>query len=141
MVNAAGGTGYGTHETLTYLTMKYERFLAHLKSSWISPIKERRIIIGGTKKMLIFDDVKTIDRLTIYDSGIEIAPTDIYGAYEFRVRTGDIHIPHLEFRDSLLASIEAFADSVNTGVQSITGPTQASRVIEILERAMQSMRN
>ncbi len=134
-VTAVGGAGYGAQETLTYLTMKYPGFLAHLRSSWMSPVKERRMIIGGTKKMLVFDDVKSIDKLTVYDSGIEVTPAPVYGDYEFRVRTGDINIPYIPFADSLLASIEHFAECVEKGRLSRSSHLQAIRVIETLERA------
>lgn len=88
-VEAIGEKCYGEQETLTYLTMKYPGFLAHVKSSWISPLKERRVMIGGTKKMLIFDDMRLVDKLTIYDQGIvKKDKGDEYGAYEFKVRTG-----------------------------------------------------
>ena len=79
-VNAVSGAGcYGKHGSLTYLTLKYRDFVAHLKSSWVSPVKERRIIIGGTKKMLVFDDVKISEKLTVYDSGIELSLLHEYG--------------------------------------------------------------
>jgi predicted dehydrogenase len=93
------------------------------------------VIIGGTKKMLVFDDVKSIDKLTVYDSGIEVKTSDTYGDYEFKVRTGDIHIPYIPFEDSLLASLEHFADCVKNKRPSRSSPAQAVRVIEILERA------
>jgi predicted dehydrogenase len=101
----------------------------------MSPIKERRVIIGGTKKMLVFDDVKAIDKLTIYDSGIEVKTSDTYGEYEYKVRTGEIRIPYIPFEDSLLASLEHFADCVRTKKPSRSSPAQAVRVIETLERA------
>jgi predicted dehydrogenase len=135
-IAALGGAGYGKQEALTYLTMRSDGFIAHLRSSWTSPVKERRIMIGGTRKMLVFDDVKTIDKLTVYDSGIEIVPADVYGEYEFKVRTGDIHIPFLPFEDSLQSSVSYFADCVEAGKQSRSSPAQAIRVIEILEKAL-----
>ncbi|MDR2940322.1 MAG: Gfo/Idh/MocA family oxidoreductase [Clostridiales bacterium] len=134
-VDAVGGSGYGKQETLTYLTMKYEGFIAHLRSSWISPIKERRMIIGGTKKMVLFDDVKSIDKLTVYDSGIEVNASDIYGDYEYKVRTGDIQIPYIEQEDSLFNSLDHFALCVEKNMPSRSSPLQAIRVIETLERA------
>jgi predicted dehydrogenase len=134
-LSAVGSAGYGRQESLTYLTMKYEGFMAHLRSSWVSPIKERRIIIGGTKKMLVFDDVKLIDKLTIYNSGIEVNRAEQYGEYEYKVRTGDIFIPYIEFEDSVLASVEHFVACAKSGKPSLSSPAQAIRVIEILERA------
>lgn len=139
-VDAFGEKRYGAQETLTYLTLRYPGFLAHIKSSWISPLKERRTTIGGTKKMLIFDDMKSVDKLTIYDQGI--VQKDLqgeYGAYEFKVRTGDIHIPYIAHEDALRNSVEHFAECVETGRPSLAGPQQATRVVKILDTAMSSL--
>ena len=138
-IDAIGEKHYGSQETITYLTMKYPGFLAHVKSSWLSPLKERRLVIGGTKKMLLFDDVKIVDKLSIYDQGI-IQRGNEYGAYEFKVRTGDMTAPYIPHEDALRNSIEHFADCVNTGVDSVTGPEQALRVVRILDRALENMR-
>jgi len=136
-IETIGGKYYGNQETLTYLTMKYPGFLAHVKSSWISPIKERRIVVAGTKKMVVFDDMRTIDKLTIYDQGIvEREKDDEYGQYEFKVRTGDIVIPFINHEDALKNSIEHFVTCIEKNRKSLSGAEQALRVIKILDRAM-----
>lgn len=139
-VEAIGEKRYGDQETLTYLTMKYPGFLAHIKSSWISPVKERRIIIGCTKKMVIFDDMHTIDKLTVYDQGI--APLEKgteYGAYEFKARTGDILIPFVPHEDALKNSLEHFASCIDNRVPSISDGEQACKVIRILDIAREKL--
>lgn len=137
-VEAIGEKHYGRQETLTYLTLKYDGFLAHVKSSWISPIKERRTMIGGTKKMVIFDDMKTIDKLTIYDMGI-IETGEEYGAYEFKARSGDITIPYIPQEDSLRNSIEHFADCVTGGHESIANGDHGVKIIRILDEARKKL--
>ena len=137
---SAYGTNFvGNQETITYLTMKYNSTLINIQSSWISPVKVRRMVIGGTDKMLIFDDLK-IDKLSIYDRGIEIVQGKEYGEYEYKTRTGDIFIPHIEMSDSLQNSLEHFADCVLDGKESLSGPAQSLRVMEVLERAQQELR-
>jgi predicted dehydrogenase len=139
-IEAIGEKRYGNQETLTYLTMKYPGFLAHVKSSWISPLKERRIVIGGTKKMVIFDDMKVIEKLSIYDQGIiERDKNDEYGHYEFKVRTGNIVIPFINNEDALRNSIEHFVSCVKQGSGSLSGPEQAIRVIKILDQAVSKL--
>ncbi len=133
-VEAIGEKHYGSQETLTYLTLKYDGFLAHIKSSWISPIKERRTMIGGTKKMVIFDDMKTMDKLTIFDQGI-IETGEEYGAYEFKARSGDITIPYIPQEDALRNSIEHFAGCIREGHESLANGEQGIKVIRILDRA------
>ncbi len=137
-VEAIGETHYGSQETLTYLTLKYPSFLAHIKSSWISPIKERRTIIGCEKKMVIFDDMKTVDKLTIYDQGI-VETGEEYGAYEYKARTGDITIPYIQQRDALRSSIEHFADCVAAGRESIADGRQGVKIAKILDEARRKL--
>lgn len=138
-LSAYGSAPYGNQETITYLTMKYDDFLVHINSSWVSPVKTRRSIIAGTKKMLIFDDVK-MDKLRIYDSGIDVVPGSEYGSYEYLTRTGDLWIPHIPNEDSLQNSLEHFVDCVEEGKISLSGPEQCLRVMKILEWAQEDLR-
>ena len=140
-IQAIGEKHYGTQETLTYLTMKYPGFLAHIKSSWVSPLKERRTVIGGTKKMLVFDDMKLVEKLTIYDHGIVHRDSSKgYGEYEFKTRTGDMIAPYIPYSEPLRNSVEHFADCVTNGASSITGAEQAVRVVKILDAALLRLR-
>ena len=131
------GTKYcGKQDTITYLTMKAQNeTLVSIKSSWVSPIKVRDMIIGGTKKMVIFNDLAIDNKLTIYDSGIDVVQGEMYGDYEFRTRMGDIFKPHIEFEDSLLNSLNHFANCIIEHEESLSGPDQCMRVMEILEQA------
>ena len=138
-VEAIGEKHYGNQETLTYLTLKYPGFLAHVKSSWISPIKERRTIIGGTRKMVIFDDMKTIDKLTIYDQGIIEQGTE-YGQYEFKARSGDITIPYIPQEDALRNSIEHFAQCIENKTESIADGEHGIKIIRILDEAREKLK-
>lgn len=136
-VSALGKAYYGKSEELTYLNIEYDGgVIASVRSSWISPIKERRMIIAGTKKMVIFDDMKMDEKLTICDKGIDVSQDfEEYGKYEARVRLGDLVMPHVETEDILLNSIEHFIDCINEKKESIAGYKQARRIISILEQA------
>lgn len=139
-VSASGLSHYGSSEELTYLTLEYDGIVASVRSSWLSPIKERRMIIGGTKKMVIFDDMKTDEKLVICDKGFDISGDfEEYGKYEARVRLGDLLVPHIETEDILLNSIEHFIDCIQEEKESVAGYQQAYRVISILEQADKSM--
>lgn len=133
-MSAIGTKCFGEQETITYLNMKMGETLININSSWISPVKVRRSVVAGTKKMVIFDDLMS-DKLIIYDSGIDIVQGKVYGKYEFETRAGDIYIPRLRFEDSLMGSLEAFADAVESGQQSLSGPEPSLRVMKILEGA------
>ena len=91
--------------------------------------------IAGSHKMCIFDDTKN-DKLRIYDKGIEITQGIEYGRYEFNARSGDLLIPHIEFEDSLLNSLEYIADCINEKRESLSGSVQSIRVMKILEESV-----
>ena len=139
-LSAVGTKFYGKQETITYLSMRSGDILININSSWVSPVKVRKTVIAGTKKMVIFDDVKMADKLAIYDSGIDVNQADIYGEYEYKTRVGDIYIPHIENEDSLLNSIEHFGTCILKNRQSISGPDQSLRVMKVLELAQISLK-
>jgi len=140
-VHAVGETLYGQQEALTFLTMKYAGFIAHIKSSWVSPVKERTTLVCGTKKMVIFDDLRGMDKLSIFDRGlVRRDEGDEYGLYEYKVRTGDIIVPYIQQEDALYNSIEHFANCVKTGTQSLSGGEQSVKVMKVLDKAHKSMR-
>ena len=140
-VNAVGETLYGQQEALTFLTMKYDGFIVHIKSSWVSPVKERTIMVCGTKKMVIFDDLRSMDKLSIFDCGlVKLEEDDEYGLYEYKVRTGDIVAPYIPQEDALLNSVEHFANCIRTGTESLSGGEQSLKVMKVLDKAHECMR-
>jgi predicted dehydrogenase len=139
-INAVGEKRYSVKETITFLTMRYEGFIAHLKSSWISPVKERRMIISGTKKMVVFDDMKNVEKLMIYDKGFDVSNlSKEYDEYAIIARTGDLLAPFIPEEDALNNSVEHFAECVEKNIQSLSNPDQAMRMIKILEEADEQM--
>jgi len=139
-LNVYGTKFFGNQDTITYLSMKCDETLININSSWVSPVKVRRTLIGGTKKMVIFDDVKPDDKLTIYDCGINVTPGSEYGEYEYKTRTGDIFMPHIPFEDALQNSLEHFAYCVENKEDSLSGPNQSLRVMDILEKAQNMLK-
>lgn len=137
-LSACGRKLFGEKENITYLTMKCGETLININSSWVSPVKVRRMLIGGTKRMLIFDDLK-MDKLSIYNSGIDVEQGSEYGEYEYKTRVGDIFIPHIENVDSLLSSLEHFGECVLKGEESLSGPAQSLRVMQVLEQAQKAL--
>jgi predicted dehydrogenase len=140
ILNIVGTQFCGKQENITYLTMKSGTTLVSINSSWVSPVKIRRSVIAGTKKMAIFDDVVMDNKLKIYDSGIDVVQGNIYGEYEFKTRVGDVLMPHIDLEDSLLNSLEHFAECIENNRESLSGPTQCMRVMRILERAQNELK-
>jgi len=139
-LSAMGKVCYGKQETLTFLNIRYNNFIASIKSSWISPVKERRTVIAGTRKMVVFDDVAVDNKLTIYDKGIDIQGSEEYGEYEVHTRLGDIMIPHINNEDALQNSVKHFVECIKESKESLSGPEQSIRVMKVLEEAARQLR-
>ncbi len=141
-IKAVGEKKYNPKESLTFLMLRYHDFIAHIQSSWISPLKERKLIVAGTRKMVVFDDMRpSTEKLTIYDRGVDVlVGSDIeYEDYAVQVRVGDIWIPYIPEQDALFNSIAHFAACAESGRPSRSGPEQAIRILKILELAEQAM--
>ncbi len=142
-IKAIGEKKYNPKESLTFLMLRYNNFIVHIQSSWISPLKERKLIIAGTKKMVVFDDIKSSnEKLIIYDKGVDvIAGEDIeYEDYAVKMRVGDISIPYIKEEDALFNSLDHFNDCVMNNIQSDSGPESAIRILKILELANADMK-
>ena len=139
--SVVGEKYYNPKETLTFLTLRYDGFIAHIKSSWISPLKERRLIVAGTKKMAVFDDMRTSEKLMIYDKGVDVISGEgiEYANYAVKTRAGDAWSPFVPEEDALYNSIDHFISCIETASPSITGPVSAIHVIRVLETADKRM--
>lgn len=140
-IKAVGEKYYNPKESLCFLTLKYDGFISNIQSSWISPLKERKMIIVGSKKMVVFDDMNPLGQLTIYDKGFDVISGENfeYDDYAVKSREGDIQIPYIKREDTLFNSIEHFRQSMVEAKQSISNPNQAIRLLKILEIADQNM--
>jgi predicted dehydrogenase len=136
-LSAIGEKIYSPKETLVFLSLKYEGFMAHIQSSWISPVKERKLVVAGTKKMIVFDDMKVDEKLMIYDKGVNIISGENieYSDYVIKIREGDVLLPFVTPGDALYNSLEHFAQCILEKKQSISGPKQAIRLLNILYEA------
>jgi len=133
---AIGHKSINKSEVTTFLQLKYGNLIANIKSNWLSPIKERKLIIAGTKKMIVYDDVSMVEKLKIYDSGLitKVDNSD-YNTYVVKIRTGDVLSPDIKMYDALYASINHFVDCIKNKKQSYSNPEQGIRLLKILEEA------
>ena len=140
-VKALGEKAYSSRESITFLSVQYENFIANITANWISPIKERKIIIAGTKKMLVYDDVDVINKLIVYDKGFDKTPIkDMeYDEFVIKSRIGDAVIPKLEQSDALYNSLDHIRLCIERNQESLTNADAAIRVIKILELANQDL--
>lgn len=141
-VSASGINHYpGTPENLAYITLYYEsNAIAHLNVSWLAPVKVRSILIGGNKKMVVYDDLEPSEKIKIYDKGVSFTEDEAQ-IQEMRVgyRTGDMWAPKLVGTEALRVEGEHFADCVINGKTSMTDGKLGLRVVELIEAAESSM--
>jgi len=140
-VKCIGQKKYGSQEIVTYMSLQYERFAAMIKSNWYSPLKERSMVVSGTRKMVVFDDLKESEKLMIYDKGVELTDEAYreYGALEAKIRMGDVYIPNIDFEDSLLNGLNQFGACIREGRPSLSDASQAIRVLTVLAMADQDL--
>jgi predicted dehydrogenase len=133
----------GRLENIAYITMFYANSLiAHLNVNWLSPVKVRRTIIGGSKQMVIYDDMETIEKVKVYDSGITVtnSPEDVY-KLRIGYRNGDMYSPRTDGTEALAAEAHHFADCIANGTRPITDGRAGLDVIRLLEAASLSMKD
>jgi len=145
-VSATGKSFYKLNNTdiasIAYLTVIFEdESIAHINVNWMSPVKIRQIIMGGSKKMLVFDDMETVSKIKIYDSGIEIkSREDIYNTL-VQYRTGDMLSPAIPNYEALSYECTHFHDCIVNRLDTDTNGESGLYVVEILEAANQSLKN
>lgn len=125
---------------IAYMTLKYKSgIIAHIHVSWLSPVKIRRIIIGGSKRMIIYDDVEPTEKIKVYDSGIDF-DYDKENPLQPTYRLGDINLPRLDQKEALLFEAEHFVDCIINGKKPLTDAVFGLSVVKVLEASDTSLR-
>jgi len=141
-VTALGVSHYGQHESLAYVTLAYDGgLIAHLHVNWVAPVKTRRIIIAGTRRMLVYDDTSPIEPVKLYESSVDVGSIDRETARALNVqyRTGDVVAPKLDGREALSQVAATFAAACLRGQPSPSDAAAAIRVVRVLEAAQRSL--
>jgi predicted dehydrogenase len=142
-VSASGVNHFpGTPENLAYISLFYESgTIAHINVSWLAPVKVRNILVGGSKKMITYDDLEPSEKVKIYDKGVSFTD-DPAKIHEMRVgyRTGDMWAPKLDGSEALRVEGEHFIDCILQKKPSLTDGRLGLRVVELIEAATSSMR-
>jgi len=134
-------TGNGI-ENLAYLTINFTgNVLAHFNVSWTSPVKIRKILVGGTKKMIVFDDLEPTEKIRVYDTGYKLISQEEENRIRVDYRTGDVYIPKLDGQEALKGVAMDFIDSINTGNEPLSSAKLGLSVVKILEAAQESIKN
>ena len=141
-VSATGLQHYrGEQENIAYITLFFGgSLIAHVHVNWLAPVKVRHTLIGGTQKMIIYNDLEPIEKVKVYDRGITMTD-DPESILQMRVgyRTGDMLAPWLDDTEALRTEALHFIDCVANSKRPITDGQAGLRVVRILEAATQSM--
>jgi predicted dehydrogenase len=132
----------GRLENIAYMTMFFDSpVVAHVHASWLAPVKVRRTLLGGSQKMIVFDDLEASEKIKVYDSGISVDPSP-ENVYQMLVgyRTGDMWAPKLAVSEALHVEAAHFVDCVAHGTRPQSDGEAGLRVVRLLEAASASMR-
>jgi len=128
-------------EDIAYLTLFFPSdLIAHIHVNWLAPVKVRRTLIGGTEKMVVYDDVESSEKVKVYDKGITLSG-DPDEQYQTRIsyRSGDAWAPHLDTREALSLEAAEFVRSISTGARPQSDGESGLRIVKILEAATRSL--
>lgn len=127
-------------ENIAYLSVNYQSdFIAHFTCSWISPLKIRRILIGGDKKMCLYDDVEPTEKIKIYDTGFNVKSEEEKHKMLVDYRTGDIYIPKIAQKEALSEMSKDFVESIINQRRPLVDGLAGLEVVKILEAAQTSI--
>ncbi len=128
-------------EDVVFLNCIYDNgSLANIHTSWLDPHKVRRITVVGSRKMAVFDDMETTEKLRIYDKGVDMDHGYNSFGEAMSLRFGDIYSPSINMREPLRLEAEHFLDCIVNRKQPLTPGQEGLKVVQILEQAQQSLK-
>jgi predicted dehydrogenase len=127
---------------VAFVTMQFPSGTqAHLQISWLAPSKLRRTAIVGSEKMLVYDDTENVEKVKIFDKGVNYKDPETYGEFQLSYRTGDIWSPKIDTYEPLQVEMETFLKAMQDGKVEKAGGKDGMRVVQALEAAEASLKN
>ncbi len=128
-------------ENIAYLTVNYtSNFLAHFNCSWSSPVKIRMMLVGGDKKMIVFNDMEPTEKIRLYDTAHSVSSEEDKRRVLVDYRVGDVYIPKLDSKEALGGMASDFVSAILNGTTPIASWKSGLNTIKILEAAQQSIK-
>jgi predicted dehydrogenase len=125
---------------VAFLNVRYSSgIIAELEVSWLSPVKLRRTVIVGSKKMLMYDDTESVEKVKIFDQGVDYKDPETFGEFQLSYRTGGIYSPKVEGTEPLHLEASHFIDCVASGARPLTDGLSGRLVVAALEAAQDSL--
>jgi predicted dehydrogenase len=142
-ISAVSATHFpGGMADVAYLTVHFEHnLIAHFHVNWLSPVKVRQVLIGGDRRMILYDDIESTEKVKVYDRGIRWNDDPIEARRETLVayRLGDMHAPVLDQTEALRNECAHFIESIRAGVTPMTDGRAGLRTVRMLEAAEKSL--
>jgi predicted dehydrogenase len=138
---ATGASHLNGHEDVAYITVYFQSsMVAHFNVNWLSPVKVRTTLIGGEKRMVVWNDVEADEKVKVYDRGVEITARE--GVYNLLVsyRSGDMWAPKVEQVEALKAECQYFIECVKDGKDPFNDGLAGLKVVKMLEAADRSIK-
>jgi predicted dehydrogenase len=139
-VGATGEKHLNEHEDVAYMTLHFpNKVIAHINVNWLSPVKVRMTLVGGEKKMVVWNDLVADEKLRVYDRGVKTTTQE--GVYKLLVnyRSGDMWAPRLEQVEALQQEMKYFIECIETGNDPFNDGRAGLRVVRMLEAASKSL--
>lgn len=143
-VSATGSHFYGNGIVPKSLLTIYmeNNMIGHINVSWVSPVKIRQTLIGGTARMVLYDDTEPSEKVKVYDKGVELDVADKEEIYHLKVqyRVGDMYAPKLEDHEALAMETRHFVDCIQHGKEPLTGGRAGLEVVKVLVASEESLK-
>jgi predicted dehydrogenase len=139
-ISATGRAHINGMEDVAYITAYFQgNLIAHINVNWLSPVKIRTTLIGGQKKMVVWNDLAADEKIRVYDRGVDVCEKEL--SYHARVnyRSGDIWVPRLEQGEALKAEAEYFVNCINEDITPINDGMAGIRIVRMLEAVVSSL--
>jgi predicted dehydrogenase len=143
-LQAFGKSHYNKQEDVAYIIAQYAKNISvHIQVSWLSPLKVRQLLIVGTKKMLVYDDVNSAEKIRIYEKGVDLVPGLTTKLEEAKVsyRSGDAWLPNIKGTEALSLVAREFIEAILTRRKPISDGLMGLNVVSALEKATESARS
>lgn len=139
---ATGQTHLNGHADIAFITAYFpDKMIAHINVNWLSPVKVRTTLIGGEKKMLVWNDLEVDEKVRVYDKGVDIKGQE--GRYNLLVsyRSGDMWAPHVDQVEALRLELGYFVECINKGEKPFNDGHAGLNVVRMLEASSESLKN
>jgi predicted dehydrogenase len=139
-IAATGQCHYNGLEEMAYITVYFDqKILAHINVNWLSPVKVRTTLIGGEKKMVVWNDLEADEKVKVYDKGVNVTNGQVYDLL-VSYRSGDVWIPKVDQTEALKREVGYFAECVSNNQAPFNDGAAGLRVVRLLESAAQSLK-